>query len=64
MDIADVVANLPPVKSPKPRYQLPEALTVGSDEQGALSISIQGPRAYLKITDGCRRPYTLPANLH
>ncbi|MGA9696854.1 MAG: 30S ribosomal protein S12 methylthiotransferase RimO [Dehalococcoidales bacterium] len=56
MDIADVVANLQRVNPPKPRYQLPEALTVGSDEQGALRVSIQGASAYLKIADGCRRP--------
>jgi len=56
MDVADVVANLQRVNPPKPRYQLPEALTVGSDEQGVLRISIQGASAYLKIADGCRRP--------
>jgi ribosomal protein S12 methylthiotransferase len=56
MDIADVVASLQRVNPPKPRYQLPEALTVGSDEQGALRVSIQGASAYLKIADGCRRP--------
>ena len=56
MDVADVVANLQRVNPPKPRYQLPEALTVGSDEQGALRVSIQGASAYLKIADGCRRP--------
>ena len=61
MDVADVVANLQRLKPPKPRYQLPEALTVGSDEQGALRVSIQGASAYLKIADGCRRPCALCA---
>jgi ribosomal protein S12 methylthiotransferase len=56
MDVADVVANLQRVNPPEPRYQLPEAATVGSDEQGALRVSIQGASAYLKIADGCRRP--------
>jgi len=56
MDITDVVANLQRVNSPNPRYQLPDAAAVGSDEQGALRVSIQGVSAYLKIADGCRRP--------
>jgi len=56
MDVAGVVANLQRVNPPEPRYQLPEAATVGSDEQGALRVSIQGASAYLKIADGCRRP--------
>ena len=56
MDIVDVVAGLQRVNPPGPRYQLPEAVTVGSDEQGALRVSVQGASAYLKIADGCRRP--------
>ena len=56
MDVADLVADLQRVNPPEPRYQLPEAATVGSDEQGALRASIQGASAYLKIADGCRRP--------
>ena len=56
MDVADLVADLQRVNPPEPRYQLPEAATVGSDEQGALRVSIQGASAYLKIADGCRRP--------
>ncbi|HJX36206.1 MAG TPA: MiaB/RimO family radical SAM methylthiotransferase, partial [Dehalococcoidales bacterium] len=50
------VADLQRVNPPEPRYQLPESATVGSDEQGALRVSIQGASAYLKIADGCRRP--------
>jgi ribosomal protein S12 methylthiotransferase len=56
MDITDVVVNLQRVNQPEPRYQIPEAKTIGSDEQGALRVSIQGASAYLKIADGCRRP--------
>jgi ribosomal protein S12 methylthiotransferase len=37
-------------------YRLPEAATVGEDEQGALRVAVQGNSAYLKIADGCRRP--------
>ena len=53
MDIIDVVAAVGRVNPP---YQLPESLTVGSDEHGALRASVQGASAYLKIADGCRRP--------
>ena len=56
MDIVDVVANLQGVNPPEPFYHLPEAATVGSDERGALRVSVQGASAYLKIADGCRRP--------
>ena len=41
---------------PEPRYHLPEAPTVGTDEHGVLRVSVQGASAYLKIADGCRRP--------
>jgi ribosomal protein S12 methylthiotransferase len=56
MDIVDVVESLRGVEHPEPRYHLSEATTVGSDEHGALCISVQGASAYLKIADGCRRP--------
>jgi len=56
MDIVDVIEALQGVNHPEPRYHLPEAATVGSDEHGALRVSIQGASAYLKIADGCRRP--------
>ncbi len=56
MDITDVVAAVERVNPPDARYQLPESLTVGIDEHGALRASIQGASAYLKIADGCRRP--------
>ncbi|MBZ0305434.1 MAG: MiaB/RimO family radical SAM methylthiotransferase, partial [Anaerolineae bacterium] len=44
-------------KHPEPLYHLPtDAETVGSDEKGARRVSVQGASAYLKISDGCRRP--------
>ena len=56
MDIVDVVESLRGVGHSEPRYHLSEAATVGSDEHGALRVSVQGASAYLKIADGCRRP--------
>jgi len=56
MDIVDVVQSLRKGAHPEPLYHLPEAATVGSDEQGALRAAVQGTSAYLKIADGCRRP--------
>ncbi len=41
---------------PSPRYDLPKAETVGTDEHGVIRVAIQGGSAYLKIADGCRRP--------
>ncbi len=57
MDILDLVTRLRARKHPEPLYHLPtEAATVGADEKGALRIARQGASAYLKISDGCRRP--------
>jgi ribosomal protein S12 methylthiotransferase len=56
MDILQVVDTLRKGNHPEPLYHLPEADTVGRDEQGALRAHIQGTSAYLKIADGCRRP--------
>jgi ribosomal protein S12 methylthiotransferase len=56
MDIVDLVDELRRGKRPEPRYHLPEAPTVGADEQGVLRVALQGASAYLKIADGCRRP--------
>ena len=55
MDIVDVVESLEGVGHPEPLYHPSEAATVGSDEHGALRVSVQGASAYLKIADGCRR---------
>jgi ribosomal protein S12 methylthiotransferase len=56
MDIVQVVRELRKGPHPEPLYHLPEAKTVGTDEQDALRASIAGSSAYLKIADGCRRP--------
>lgn len=55
MDILEVVQQLR-TAPPKTLYHLPDAATVGTDERGVLRVSRQGPSAYLKIADGCRRP--------
>src|SRR5690606_13256733 len=57
MDIFDLVRRLRVRKHPEPLYHLPtDARVVGLDERGVLRASIQGASAYLKISDGCRRP--------
>jgi ribosomal protein S12 methylthiotransferase len=57
MDILDFVKQVRKKNHPDPLYHLPsEALTVGIDEKGARRVSVQGASAYLKISDGCRRP--------
>ncbi len=57
MDIVRFVRQLRRRKHPKPLYHLPaEAKTVGTDERGVLRTAVQGTSAYLKISDGCRRP--------
>lgn len=57
MDILDLIGKLRAQKHPEPLYHLPsQAETVGRDEKGVLRTAIQGPSAYLKIADGCRRP--------
>jgi ribosomal protein S12 methylthiotransferase len=56
MDIVDLVRRLRADKHPEPITHLPgEAVTVGTDERGISRIAVQGPSAYLKIADGCRR---------
>lgn len=56
MDILQVVDQLRASPHPEPLYHLPEAATMGTDEQGAIRASIAGASAYLKVADGCRRP--------
>lgn len=57
MDIVPFVHQLRRRQHPEPRYHLPtEALTVGQDERNVLRVARQGASAYLKISDGCRRP--------
>lgn len=57
MDILDLIGKLRAQTHPEPLYHLPsEAETVGRDERGVSRTARQGPSAYLKIADGCRRP--------
>lgn len=57
MDIVPFIRKLRRRKHPEPLYHLPEeATTVGKDERGVLRTAVQGTSAYLKISDGCRRP--------
>lgn len=57
MDIVPFIRKLRRRKHPKPLYHLPdEATTVGLDEKGVIRTAVQGTSAYLKISDGCRRP--------
>jgi ribosomal protein S12 methylthiotransferase len=57
MDIVTFVRQLRRRKHPEPLYHLPdEAQTVGPDERNVLRAAVQGSSAYLKISDGCRRP--------
>ena len=56
MDIVQVVRELRKGPHPEPLYHLPDAKTVGTDEQNTMRVSVAGASAYLKIADGCRRP--------
>ena len=57
MDIVSFIDSVRGRAKPEPMYHLPtDALTVGDDERGAMRTAIQGASAYLKISDGCRRP--------
>lgn len=57
MDIIPFINQLRRHKQPGPLYHLPEtAQTVGQDEKGVVRAAVQGATAYLKISDGCRRP--------
>jgi len=57
MDILTFIERVRSRKQPGPLFHLPgEATTVGDDERGVLRATVQGPSAYLKIADGCRRP--------
>ena len=56
MDIVQVVREVRKGPHPEPVYHLPEAATVGSDENDALRVSVAGASAYIKVADGCRRP--------
>jgi len=56
MDIVQVVHEVRKGPHPEPVYHLPEAATVGLDENEAMRVSVAGASAYIKVADGCRRP--------
>jgi len=57
MDILQLIKKIREREHPVPQYHLPtDALTVGKDEGDVFRVSIDGPSAYIKIADGCRRP--------
>lgn len=56
MDILEVIRKVRGKPHPEPLYHLPETPTVGSDVPGVARVAVQGPSAYIKIADGCRRP--------
>ncbi len=56
MDIVQVVHEVRKGPHPEPVYHLPEATTVGLDENDTMRVSVAGASAYIKVADGCRRP--------
>jgi ribosomal protein S12 methylthiotransferase len=57
MDIMEVVTKVRTKTHPEPLYHLPiNAISVGTDEGDVIRVSANGPSAYIKIADGCRRP--------
>jgi len=56
MDVVHVVRKLRQEPNPPPIYHLPEVPILGDDETDLPRVAIQGPSAYIKIADGCRRP--------
>jgi ribosomal protein S12 methylthiotransferase len=56
MDIIELVEKLRSSDRFSGPYSLPEENDIPSGEPGIRRITIQGPSAYLKIADGCRRP--------
>lgn len=55
MDILDLLSEIRQTPQ-QPRYHLPDAPSLGTDEKGTTRVAVQGSSAYLKIADGCRRP--------
>ncbi|HEY43251.1 MAG TPA: 30S ribosomal protein S12 methylthiotransferase RimO [Anaerolineae bacterium] len=56
MDILQVVQKLREGDEPRPLYHLPGSDRLDTEPVGISRIAVQGPSAYLKIADGCRRP--------
>lgn len=55
MDIVHVVRKLRQEPHPQPLYHLPQGQVHGGDSE-VPRVAVQGPSAYVKIADGCRRP--------
>jgi ribosomal protein S12 methylthiotransferase len=56
MDILQVVQRLRDGDEPRPLYHLPGSERIDTEPMGMSRTAVQGPSAYLKIADGCRRP--------
>jgi ribosomal protein S12 methylthiotransferase len=56
MDILQVVQRLRDGDAPRPLYHLPGSEIIDTEPTSIQRIAVQGPSAYLKIADGCRRP--------
>jgi ribosomal protein S12 methylthiotransferase len=56
MDVLQVIQRLRDGNEPRPLYHLPGVERIDTEPTGMSRIAVQGPSAYLKIADGCRRP--------
>jgi ribosomal protein S12 methylthiotransferase len=56
MDILQVVQRLREGIEPRPFHHLPDTDNPGTEPMNMSRVAVQGPSAYLKIADGCRRP--------
>jgi ribosomal protein S12 methylthiotransferase len=56
MDILQVVQRLRDGNELRPFYHLPGSVKIDKEPTGVSRMAVQGPSAYLKIADGCRRP--------
>ncbi len=56
MDILQVVQRLRDGNEPRPLFHLPRSQRLDTKTTGMSRIAVQGPSAYLKIAEGCRRP--------
>jgi ribosomal protein S12 methylthiotransferase len=56
MDILQVVQRLRDGDEPRPLYHRPGSERIDTEPMGMSRTAVQGPSAYLKIADGCRRP--------
>jgi ribosomal protein S12 methylthiotransferase len=56
MDILTVVQRLQDETEPRPLYHLLGSEETATEPAGVARVAVQGPSAYLKIADGCRRP--------